>query len=712
MKKIYPFLPVIFFFFYTVAFGQTPLWYPQVTSEGKKFVDTRIDNLRYWQKMISLGYVEANPYIITEDAVPTGSEVQADGIFVQDSPDVPTTSEENTTQSENSVFIDQFNGDYILNSNNSAYWSGATAGQLFGADYLYSSDAAATWGGSVNGAGQTNAGDPTTAIGSNGWWYIGKIASSWGQNVAYSTDQGLNWVDVVSGPAPGAGLDLLDKNHLWIDNSPSSPYEGNLYNAWTSFLNGNPANREIQLVRSTDHGLTWSTPQVISTGVNAGDLNHGVNLQTGPDGKVYAFWSIYDSWPSDETAIGMAVSNDGGATFEPAVRIIGNIRGIRNSGTLKNMRVNSFPVAAVDISLSNYHGNIYVVWANIGVPGVNTGTDIDIYLLRSEDGGSTWSSPIRINQDTPGLGKNHFLPWITCDPVTGNVSVIFYDDRNTGSTQCEAWMAYSNDGGDTWSDLKVSDVAFTPAPIPGLAFGYFGDYLGITSANMKVYPVWTDNRSGKALSYVSPIDLGPPPNQPYVTYYSNDLSLIPGEGGQNLNFGDSLYLDLGLKNIGDQPATNLTATVTTSSPYIQLTDSIETYGTMAPGEIKTIPQGYSFKVSDSVPDNQKIRFNVHVTDTDTTWNSHFTHTSHAPNLSVTYFQIDDELTGNNNHILDPGETADIEVIISNTGDFDCPNTTRDPDCIVRIGYGQQRTDRSWHHNPGWIGNGGIQRDGR
>ena len=69
------------------------------------------------------------------------------------------------------------------------------------------------------------------------------------------------------------------------------------------------------------------------------------------------------------------------------------------------------------------------------------------------------------------------------------------------------YVASSNDGGLTWEDFKVSDVAFTPAAIPNLADGYMGDYLGISAVGSKVYPTWTDNRSGTAMTYVSPFIL-------------------------------------------------------------------------------------------------------------------------------------------------------------------------------------------------------------
>ncbi|MCD4698800.1 MAG: T9SS type A sorting domain-containing protein, partial [Bacteroidales bacterium] len=118
--------------------------------------------------------------------------------------------------------------------------------------------------------------------------------------------------------------------------------------------------------------------------------------------------------------------------------------------------------------------------------------------------GATWSTPVKVNQDPSGAGKEHYFPWITCDPSSGILSAVFYDDRNVSSTQCEVFCANSFDAGDTWEDFKVSDVFFTPSPIPGLAGGYMGDYLGIIARDSYVYPCWTDNRGGLYMTYVSP----------------------------------------------------------------------------------------------------------------------------------------------------------------------------------------------------------------
>ena len=483
--------------------------YPSKPKDGQtELIDYRIDNMGYWKSLAEKGLVPVAPEIPIPPAKYTGSQINAKSVKggKDDSTDIPVTDLTNTTQSENSVFVDPTDNEFILNSNNS---TGIPASNLYGANSFMSEDAGLTWGGSLQGAGGPNYGDPTTAINLDGSrMYVNFIHTNGGQGIAYSTNGGASWTPVICGNPPG-GWDILDKNHMWIDNSPQSQYTGNIYVAWTAF--GNANNNEIEFVRSTNGGLNWSnnSPINISSAVNAGSHNQGVNLQTGPNGEVYAIWAVYDNFPQDEKAIGFAKSTDGGQTFTPAVRIIDNIRGIRSSGVSKNQRVNSFPVLACDISSGPYSGNLYAVWTNIGEPGVNSGSDADVYIIRSEDGGDTWSDPIRVNQDESGLGNKHYFPWITCDPETGGLSVIFYDDRNVGGNHCEVFCANSFDAGETWDDFKVSDVSFTPSPIPGLANDYMGDYLGIVARGGIVYPVWTDTRDG-FMTYTSP-------------YYTNNL---------------------------------------------------------------------------------------------------------------------------------------------------------------------------------------------
>ncbi|MBK7031524.1 MAG: hypothetical protein IPH45_21055 [Bacteroidales bacterium] len=116
----------------------------------------------------------------------------------------------------------------------------------------------------------------------------------------------MNWTVKVVANSPSGFGNMLDKNHMWIDNSTSSPYEGNPYNAWTTFGGGNDS--EIGVSRSTDDGNTWSAVTHVSTAVNAGSHNQGVNIKTGPNGEVYVVWAVYDAYPADENALALARS--------------------------------------------------------------------------------------------------------------------------------------------------------------------------------------------------------------------------------------------------------------------------------------------------------------------------------------------------------------------------------------------------------------------
>ena len=640
----------------------------QTTVKGSKkattktvTIDTRVDNMGYWQEMAHLGLVSVAPDVQVEKGTFTGSKIKAITVFRDDSPDVPLTTL-NSTQSENSVFADPSDKNHVLNSNNSTQ---NPVGQLYGANDFYTSDGGETWGGELQGAGGGNSGDPTTAIGISGRMFVNYIQNSYGQGVSYSDNGGQNWTTKTVCPSPGG---ILDKNHMWIDNSISSPYEGNLYVAWSNLASG-PSINQIDISRSTNDGVTWSAFSTISTAINAGSHNQGVNIHTGPNGEVYVLWAVYDSWPSDETALGFARSLDGGATYETAHRIITNIRGIRTTGTSKNQRVNSFPSMAVDISNGPNHGAIYAVWTNIGIPGVNTGTGCDAYMIKSTDNGTTWSAPTRINQDPFGLGKQHYFPWICCDPANGTLSCIFYDDRNVTATKDEVFAANSRDGGATWEDFKISDVSFTPTPIPGLAGQYMGDYLGITSQNRKVYPVWCDNRTGTVMSYTSPYETGPPPNQPWVAFQS----VVVNNGSGRLATGETAGLNVTMENIGDQPTNNVTVTISSSSPYINIIDNTEFFGHFDVAALITIDNAFVVQAANNVPNGTDILFDVVATNGDSTWLSNFTLKAYAPVLTVGGMSISDA-SGNGNGGLDPGETADIVISTTNNGGFDATNT--------------------------------------
>ena len=410
----------------------------------------------------------------------------------------PTT---NSTQSEMSIDVHPSNENIIFASANSTDWPVTT---LYGTGVYWSLSGGATWTSYDDPPFGINSGDPASVIGTDGRFYENYISISGGQGVSVSSNNGSSWNNYTVAPNPG---ELADKNHFMVDKKSGSIYENRAYCAWTDF--GGSNSNDIVLRYSTNFGQTWSSSKNLSGSLNPGSHAQGVNIQTGPNGEVYAAFVIYDNWPNTEDAIGFSKSTDGGVTWTSSRVYSAASFGIRGYLSSKDdIRVSSFPSMTVDRSGGEYNGYIYITWPQIDVSPA--GSDPDIVLIKSTNGGSTWSSPVRVNDDALNNGKDQYYPWCTVDQSTGQLSLVFYDSRDVPNSQAEVFMATSSDGGTSFENFKVSDQPHTPSPISGLADGYAGDYIGIAALNNTAYPYWADNRTGNYQGWMSIVTFGPP----------------------------------------------------------------------------------------------------------------------------------------------------------------------------------------------------------
>jgi hypothetical protein len=120
-------------------------------------------------------------------------------------------------------------------------------------------------------------------------------------------------------------------------------------------------------------------------------------------------------------------------------------------------------------------------------------------VVKSTDGGNTWSTPVRINNDPPG--NEQFFTWMAVDNVTGNIYTVFYDRRNYSDTRTDVYFAYSNDGGDTWVNERISASPFQST------ITFLGDYIGITAHNGRVRPIWTRVVNGRFSAWTALIEI-------------------------------------------------------------------------------------------------------------------------------------------------------------------------------------------------------------
>jgi hypothetical protein len=155
----------------------------------------------------------------------------------------------------------------------------------------------------------------------------------------------------------------------------------------------------------------------------------------------------------------------------------------------------SFPVIACDRSGGANNGTIYINWTDRrGTPG-----DANIWLVKSTDGGTTWSAPKKVNDDASS--KHQFFNYITIDQVTGKLYVIFYDRREYTNTNTDVYLAISDDGGETFVNHKISETPFIP-----FSTLFFGHYIGVAAHNDKVYATWMRMDDGELSLWGAPID--------------------------------------------------------------------------------------------------------------------------------------------------------------------------------------------------------------
>lgn len=173
--------------------------------------------------------------------------------------------------------------------------------------------------------GITNAGDPVQAWDLHGrLFYMGNAfnrvkpqnGSVWVATYDQDAAHYVRTVIVGSGTPALAGR-FNDKTSIEVDRGLHSPYEGNVYAAWSLFQ-GNHGNNSIQFTRSTDHGRTFSQMTKISTGSK--DVQFA-DIAVTSNGTVYLAYRQFDnSRGHQDNEVAYVVSRDGGRTFsKPAV---------------------------------------------------------------------------------------------------------------------------------------------------------------------------------------------------------------------------------------------------------------------------------------------------------------------------------------------------------------------------------------------------------
>jgi hypothetical protein len=340
-----------------------------------------------------------------------------------------------------------------------------------------------------------------------------------------------------------------DKELMATDAWPNSPYRDNVYITWTIFdfscPGGSYCESPIYFSKSTDGGVSWSSPMIISGSSarlcrfgsqfnhsldpHACNFDQGSDPIVGPDGTIYVVFNNTNTSKNAVNGIGVAQqlmvkSTDGGATWTHPVRVgkdfatqpysvpgneIPSCPLFRQCLPPNGYRMNDFPAMGIDPKT----GLLAAFWSDFrnGGPCAKdpaTGLPVepcanhnqDVVVAVSRDGGATWG-PTRIVSRKANGGSEPAAQWQAWGTVgpNGDLFAGYYDRRyrTCEATGCnDITLATSTDAGVTWTYKRI-----TTSSMPNLGCeknpfqcGFLGDYMSIQAANHRVYLVWGDTR--------------------------------------------------------------------------------------------------------------------------------------------------------------------------------------------------------------------------
>ncbi len=350
---------------------------------------------------------------------------------------------------------------------------------------------------------EASVGDPQAAWDAFGNLYLTYIADNNGNfdvAVAISIDGGQTFksrilttdgnhdqpsIAVGPGPQPGTGT-------VWVS-----------YHSDVSTLSPAP-HIDVQCALVISPGVVGPFRAPVAVPGSDAVLGNFGDIAVGPNGQVIVTYEPTGTVPAaGPSAVYVSVDPDGlgPLPFNPRKFVtssnVGPARII--PGTTNNFGIDIEPSLAWDRSNGPHRGRVYLVYTD--ATGV-TGNDTNIFLRFSDNLGLTWSSAIRVNDDT-GTGSQ-FNPAVAVDQSTGNLGIAWFDTRNDPANNrlYEMWATVSATGGASFQkNFKVSAGQSNasladPSGVSGVRPLGVGDFNKIDFVRGNLQIVWADNSPG------------------------------------------------------------------------------------------------------------------------------------------------------------------------------------------------------------------------
>ena len=374
----------------------------------------------------------------------------------------------------------------------------------------YTTDGGTTW--TFPGVLENNVfrSDPVLNSDETGTVFYLSLLQSFCDNIWRSTNGGQSWTELQGDGAAGGG----DKEWFTIDKT-SGMGHGFQYQAWSTAA----ACDFGQFSRSTDGGISWESPLSIPNSVVWGTLDVDTN------GNLFVAGAADSTSPFYCLRSSNAQNPNVTPTFDRVTQV--NLGGSLDSGEPINPEGLVGQVfLAVDRSGTSTNNNVYML-ASVQPIGFTTGSDV--MFVRSTDGGQTFSTPRRINDDPVNQAKWHWFGTLSVAP-NGRIDAVWLDTRNAANnTDSQLFYSYSFDGGNTWSLNVAISNSFNPFE------GYpqqnkIGDYITIVSDN-----------TGGNVAYAATFNFNPNTGQHEEDVYYVRVSAHPTFFNGEIALGGGFY---------------------------------------------------------------------------------------------------------------------------------------------------------------------------
>lgn len=138
---------------------------------------------------------------------------------------------------------------------------------------------------------------------------------------------------------------------------------------------------------------------------------------------------------------------------------------------------------------------------------------------------------------------------------------------------------------------------------------------------------------------------------------------VQGGTGHNIHFFDTAAVRVEVKNISGQTHENITMNFSSADPHLGIVKDVAYIGTLAPQQSVLISDALRMYTEPDIHDLQALNVSTTLSTSVANWHAELDFLALAPDCMLTDIRVLDDQNG----ILEPGETAELELNISNMG---------------------------------------------